>query len=80
MDLSRAELGDCASFDNNDNGFHLHRAPMGIETHGPAGIELERYELPRRSGDARLYRVNHPLAQWITQGSQARGRAPCIRL
>ncbi len=70
MDLSRAELGDCASFD--DDGFHLQRAPDGIDASGLAGIELGRYELPRRSGDAHLYRINHPLALWITHQAKAR--------
>jgi hypothetical protein len=71
MDLSRAELGDCASFD--EDGFNLRRVPDGIEASGLSGIELGRYELPRRSGDAHLYRINHPLALWITQ--QAKNRA-----
>lgn len=62
MDLTRAELRDRALFD--DDGFTLHRAPDGIE-HG-------RYELPRRSGDAHLYRINHPLALWVAE--QAKGR------
>ncbi len=70
MDLSRAELGDCASFD--DDGFSLRRAPDGIEASGLSGIELGRYELPRRSGDAHLYRINHPLALWITQQAKTR--------
>lgn len=70
MDLSRAELGDCASFD--EDGFNLRRAPDGIEASGLSGIELGRYELPRRSGDAHLYRINHPLALWITQRAKAR--------
>ncbi|WHZ12147.1 MAG: Helicase [Burkholderiaceae bacterium] len=75
MDLSRAELGDCASFD--DDGFDLRRAPDGIEASGLSGIDgsvipLGRYELPRRSGDAHLYRINHPLAMWLTQQAKAR--------
>ncbi len=70
MDLSRAELGDCASFD--DDGFNLRRAPDGIEASGLSGIELGRYELPRRSGDAHLYRINHPLALWIAQQAKTR--------
>lgn len=70
MDLSRAELGDCASFD--DDGFNLRRAPQGIEGSGIEGVELGRYELPRRSGDAHLYRINHPLALWITQQAKTR--------
>ncbi len=70
MGLTHAELSDCAAFD--DDGFDLHRVPAGIESSGLAGIDLGRYELPRRSGDAHLYRVNHPLALWITQQAKAR--------
>jgi hypothetical protein len=70
MDLTRAELGDCASFD--DDGFDLLRMPDGIEASGLTGIDLGRYELPRRSGNAHLYRINHPLALWIAR--QAKNR------
>lgn len=82
MDLSRAELGDCASFD--DDGFTLHRLPSpfgrGAGGEGDSSsneiqsdeIPLGRYELPRRSGDAHLYRINHPLALWITQQAKTR--------
>ena len=70
MDLSRVELGDCASFD--DEGFDLHRPPVGVENNDVACVALGRYELPRRSGDAHLYRVNHPLALWVTQQAKTR--------
>lgn len=70
MDLTRAELGDCAVFD--DGGFDLQRLPAGIETSSLLGIELGRYELPRRSGDAHLYRINHPLALWVTEQATTR--------
>ena len=70
MDLTRAELGDCAAFD--DEGFNLLCVPKTIASSGLAGIEPGRYELPRRSGNAHLYRVNHPLALWAT--SQAKTR------
>jgi ERCC4-related helicase len=70
MELTRAELGDCASFDND--GFNLRSAPDGIAASGLSGIELGRYELPRRTGDAHLYRLNHPLALWITQQAKTR--------
>ena len=71
MDLTRAELVHCAAFD--DDGFDLHHIPTGIGHAGPVGIELGRYELPRRSGDAHLYRINHPLARWGIE--QAKSRA-----
>lgn len=65
MDLTRTELDDCASFD--DGGFNLLHLPAGIENSDFSEVELGRYELPRRSGDAHLYRINHPLALWLTQ-------------
>lgn len=77
MDLTRAELGDCAAFD--DGGFKLHRVPSSIENSGLAGVELGRYELPRRSGDAHLYRIGHPLAEWVIQQAKTRD-LPAARL
>ncbi|MBS0601904.1 MAG: DEAD/DEAH box helicase [Proteobacteria bacterium] len=68
MDVTRTELGDCARFD--DDGFVLQRLPGGCA--GLAGVETGRYELPRRSGDAHLYRIHHPLAQWVLERAQAR--------
>ncbi|MDO9225503.1 MAG: SNF2-related protein [Pseudomonadota bacterium] len=66
MDLTQTELNDCAIFD--EGGFMLERAPcLDLE-----GIDLGRYELPRRSGEAHLYRLSHPLAAWVTQRSKAR--------
>ncbi|GLQ52499.1 SNF2-related protein [Dyella flava] len=67
MELSRAELYEFASFD--DDGFSLHNLPDGISS---SGISLGRYELPRRTGEAHLYRIGHPLALWIAE--QAKGR------
>lgn len=70
MDLTRAELVQYASFD--DGGFDLHHIPTEVEHSGLTGIELGRYELPRRSGDAHLYRINHPLARWGIEQAKAR--------
>lgn len=70
MDLTRAELVQCAAFD--DDGFDLRHIPTGIEHAGPVGIELGRYELPRRSGEAHLYRISHPLARWAIEQAKAR--------
>jgi ERCC4-related helicase len=74
MDLTRAELGECVTFD--DDGFNLHRASAGMVSSGLAGIEPGRFELPRRSGNAHLYRVNHPLALWVTSQAKSRQLAP----
>lgn len=70
MDLTRTELAGCADFD--DDGFNLRCEPDGIEASGLSGIELGRYELPRRSGEAHLYLIHHPLAQWVTQQAKSR--------
>jgi ERCC4-related helicase len=77
LDLTEAELSDYAQFDDS-NGFHLHSLPGATEP--TSNIPLGRYELPRRSGEAHLYRIGHPLAEWVIQ--QAKGRelpAMCLR-
>ena len=58
MQLTRHELNDAAEF-LGDATFRLHRAPPDTGTAIPLGL----YELPRRSGEAHLYRLNHPLAE-----------------
>lgn len=76
MDLTRAELHDHAEFD--DDGFRLLHSPCadlegeGIAPDSMPLIPLGRYELPRRSGDAHLYRIGHPLAAWVTQQAISR--------
>ena len=70
MDLTRAELDSYAVFDGN--GFELHQLPSGMDDTGISGLELGRYELPRRSGEAHLYRIGHPLAQWVTDRARTR--------
>lgn len=70
LDISRAELGGRARFDKD--GFTLHRYLDGITASDRAKIALGRYELPRRTGDAHLYRITHPLAQWAL--AQAKNR------
>jgi len=77
MDLTRTELDGCASFD--DDGFVLGNPQDGIENSGLAGIEPGRYELPRRSGDAHLYRIGHPLAEWVISQAKTRN-LPAARL
>ncbi|MHB8900164.1 MAG: hypothetical protein ACYC6Y_15555, partial [Thermoguttaceae bacterium] len=65
MRLTRYELADFAEFDG-DSAFILCKSPFNGD------IPLGRYELPRRSGDAHLYRLGHPLAQRIVE--RAKGR------
>ncbi|MBV7388297.1 DEAD/DEAH box helicase [Pasteurellaceae bacterium TAE3-ERU1] len=59
MQLTQSLLKDHADFD--ETGFTLNRLPENI--HG--NILLGRYELPRRSGNSHLYRIQHPLAQQL---------------
>lgn len=67
MDLTEAELQGHANFDNT--GFTLNQTPPGVL---PADAPPGRYELPRRSGEAHLYRTGHPLAEALI--AQARNR------
>lgn len=59
MRLTQYELSDDATFDS-DSAFDLHATPAGVLLEQ---APLGRYELPRRSGSAHLYRPNHPLAE-----------------
>ncbi|MFZ4437547.1 MAG: SNF2-related protein [Syntrophales bacterium] len=59
MQLTRHELDGNAEFPN-DSTFRLKSHPFPkIADRIPLGL----YELPRRSGEAHLYRLNHPLAE-----------------
>lgn len=63
MDVTQFALRDYATFrDDNGDSFNLIRLPFEDVTDE---IPLGLYELPRRSGDAHLYRLGHPLAQRI---------------
>ncbi|MBQ1784857.1 MAG: DEAD/DEAH box helicase [Gammaproteobacteria bacterium] len=66
LTLTQAELNDWAAFDAD--GFCLRQLPDPRLQQIPLG----RYELPRRSGEAHLYRLGHPLAEWVTECAKAR--------
>lgn len=73
MALTEAELAGCAIFESG--GFVLRRLPAP----DLRGVELGRYELPRRSGEAHLYRLGHPLAEWaIAQAKRRALEAACL--
>lgn len=61
MSLTRYELNGHAEF-AMEGTFWLKSQPFPELSNK---IPLGRYELPRRSGDAHLYRINHPLAEAI---------------
>ena len=65
MALTRHELDGHAKF-LDDSTFRLDSSPF------PGDIPLGMYELPRRSGEAHLYRIHHPLAEALV--TRARGR------
>ena len=65
MRLSRHELKGQAEFVDGSS-FRLKASPF------PGDIPLGLYELPRRSGDAHTYRLNHPLAEAVI--AQAKNR------
>ncbi len=61
IQLTRYELGSHAEF-LSDASFRLKTQPFPEHT---AAIPLGLYELPRRTGEAHLYRLNHPLAEAV---------------
>jgi len=70
MELTRYELGDSAEFLDGRSAFHLKSCPF------PGNIPLGLYELPRRSGEAHLYRLAHPLAQHVLTQAKSRALPP----
>jgi adenine-specific DNA-methyltransferase len=65
MQLTRHELKSHAEF-LNDSTFRLDDCPF------PGEVSLGVYELPRRSGEAHLYRLGHPLAEAVLAQAKAR--------
>jgi ERCC4-related helicase len=74
MQLTRYELDGSADFPN-DSSFMLRAVPDFLRSAEPVianSVPTGRYELPRRSGDAHLYRLNHPLAQAVIHRAKSR--------
>jgi adenine-specific DNA-methyltransferase len=69
MQLTRHELNSHAEF-VDDSSFRLNACPF------PGDIPLGLYELPRRSGEAHLYRLAHPLAEAVVAQAKSRALAP----
>ena len=75
MQLTRYELDGHADFSDGAR-FFLRSEPFPAQA---SEIPLGVYELPRRSGDAHLFRLNHPLAEAVI--ARAKGRVlPPARL
>lgn len=65
MQLTRHELDGHAEF-QGDSAFRLKSCPFQVD------IPLGLYELPRRSGEAHLYRLSHPLAYHLLEQAKKR--------
>ena len=80
MRFTRGALQGHADFADDDTSFVLNSIPAALQRRGapkngddPQAVvaaspsQLGRYELPRRSEDAHIYRLGHPLAQALLQ-------------
>jgi adenine-specific DNA-methyltransferase len=65
LDLTRYELRDDAEFVDG-SAFRLQSCPF------PGDIPLGLYELPRRSDEAHIYRLGHPLAEHVLRRAKSR--------
>lgn len=65
--VTRHELGDDATW-HGDDAFRLIAKPSWA----PGDVPLGLYELPRRTGEAHLYRLNHPLGSAVVARAKAR--------
>jgi superfamily II DNA or RNA helicase len=70
MELTQHELAGCAQF-LGDSAFRLDAVPHGAA----ATIVTGLYELPRRTGEAHTYRLNHPLAEFVVDQAKHRSLA-----
>jgi len=68
MRLTRHELNDNAEF-LNVSSFHLKSKPAWADGRS---VPLGLYELPRRSGEAHLYRLSHPLGEAVVERAKER--------
>jgi superfamily II DNA or RNA helicase len=68
MQLTRHELNGHVEF-VDDSSFRLKSSPFA-QSNG--NIPLGLYELPRRSGEAHLYRLGHPLADAVVAEAKER--------
>jgi superfamily II DNA or RNA helicase len=68
MQLTRHEIGEHARFLDEESGFRLISHPFTATDDIPLGL----YELPRRTGEAHLYRLGHPLAIRVIEKAKSR--------
>ncbi len=75
MEVTRHELNGHAEF-IGDSSFRLNSKPQKFDQVGAGPSELGLYELPRRSGEAHLYRLTHPLAVAVVAQARSRDLPP----
>ncbi|NDU92813.1 MAG: DEAD/DEAH box helicase family protein [Ferrovum sp.] len=81
MRFTQAVLEYYADFDEDSTGFVLKTLPDFLcvpasQVWGAENISLGRYELPRRSDEAHIYRLNHPLAQALIAHAKGQKLVP----
>lgn len=64
MRFTRGALNSHADFADDETSFVLNSVPPYLDK---SELDSGRYELPRRSEDAHIYRLGHPLAQALLQ-------------
>lgn len=69
--FTRSMLDDHATFDDDAFGFTLQSLPHSVAENIHDSVPLGRYELPRRSDEAHVYRMQHPLAQSLFRIAQS---------
>ncbi len=83
MELTRHELDGHAEF-CDDSSFLLRAVPESLRSFAVSAVNqipIGLYELPRRSGEAHLYRLAHPLAQAVVAQAKRRELTPAeVRL
>ncbi len=67
MQLTQHELNNHVEI-LSDGSFQLKSSPFETDKNIPLGL----YELPRRTDDANLYRLNHPLAEKVLEQAKSR--------
>ena len=66
MNLTKGELRD--NITEVEDGFILESLPAGALPE----ISLGKYGLPRSDGESHIYRLSHPLAQWLIKQAKER--------
>lgn len=76
MRFTRGMLDGHATFEDDGLAFNLSSLPSFLEPATADVVTLGRYELPRRTDDAHVYRLQHPLAQGLLKAAQQASRDP----